>query len=85
MALITCPECKRQGVSDTAQACPGCGAKLAVPGASAASVSPLGVIAIIVGMLICLGSALGGMNIFSFALGLIFIVIGWFARRPRSS
>jgi len=28
MALITCPECKRSGVSDSGT-CPGCGANLA--------------------------------------------------------
>lgn len=37
MALIKCPECKREGVSDSASACPGCGFPIAPPKAAAGS------------------------------------------------
>ena len=29
MALVNCPECSKNGVSDKAQACPGCGYNVA--------------------------------------------------------
>lgn len=40
MALIACPECRREGVSDQAPTCPGCGYPIAPAPVPAAAVAP---------------------------------------------